>query len=160
MKPCVSENLLIRLAGDELEAAERTEVMGHLEECPRCRATWESLRATWDLLGEVTAMPPAHDLTAAVLARAAEPLPERNRWALAARVAAMIALAGGVGIVAGLLTPRTPTLADSTTPVTEEEVVTALGLDTLDDGGYLLAGIFETEASDADAEAPLQEQPS
>lgn len=153
MKACVPDNVLIRLAGNELSAAEREAVMRHLDECATCRGAWEEMRSTWDLLGQITATPPARDLTGPVLAGAAAGQARRGRWAWAARVAAVIALAGGLGIMAGLLKPPRTRWASTSPTVSDEQVVAALGLDALDDAD-LLAGLFETE------ETPIQEQPS
>jgi len=160
MKACVYENLLIRLAGDELDAAQREAVMTHLSACRRCQGAWEEMRSTWDLLGQVTVTPPARDLTGTVLARAAALHARKQRWVSATRVAAVIALASGVGIAAGLLTPRKPQLTNAAPVPSEEQVVAVLGLDEIDDDTGVLAGLFDVDEMDETGEAPTQEQPS
>jgi anti-sigma factor RsiW len=154
----VPESQLIRLLGGELSVAEREMVVEHLGECSKCRDAWEELRSTWDLLGRSPTTPPARDLTGAVLAQVAALQAGRRRWASVARVAAVIALASGVGIMAGIWASPRPTVAQAP-PVTDEQLVATLGLDAVDEGADLFAALFEPEEWD-ETEASAQEQPS
>lgn len=154
MQACVSGNKLIRLAGGELTAGEREQVMNHLQVCPKCRGAWEELRATWALLGQAEAIPPANDLAARVVQAAAISRAKQARWAAAARIAATIALAAGIGIAAGVLAPPGAVYAPGGTPVSDEQILEMLGLEAVDGGTDLLAGVFEADhmGSDMDQE--------
>lgn len=145
MQGCVSENKLIRLTAGELPAVEREHVLNHLQSCPQCRELWNGLRATWEILGQIADTPPEKDLTGAVLARAAVMRSRHTRWMAVAHVAAVVILAAGLGIAAGRLGSAGSENAVTARPVSDEQVIEALGLDAMDAGTRLLAGIFEPD---------------
>jgi anti-sigma factor RsiW len=144
MPVCVLESTLIRLVSGELPPREREQVLQHLHGCAECRHAWEELRHAWDLLDQATVTLPARDLAGSVLARAAVLRGRRARWASLARVAAVIALASGLGIVAGLLAPSRSEQLVTTHTVSDEQVTEALGLNDLEGGADLLAGLFDS----------------
>lgn len=145
MSTCIDENRLIRLLSGELAAGERETVSAHLATCAACRARHESLRATWDLLGEWQPSMPPLDLAGAVC-QAARQRPTWQRWAVAGRMAASVALAMAAGTAAGLLVPlRSP--PGPAGGVSAEQVTDAIGLDELG-GADGLGGLFAEDASE------------
>jgi ferric-dicitrate binding protein FerR (iron transport regulator) len=141
---CPSESDLIRLLGGETTAQRRSEIQAHLETCQPCRRLYRELQLTWDALG-VLSPPAAPDLTASILAAARHRRAFGGSWA----AAAVLALAAGAGVVAGLATAPAPTVR-----VSADEVIQAIGLDALADGPSAFATLFVPESQDSTEEAP------
>jgi anti-sigma factor RsiW len=82
----VNENLANYL-GDELSDKDRTRIVGHLRDCPRCRAEVDGLTATVDRLREVPSVPthaPVHH-------------PAKQSWRQAFAYAAVLMIGLGIG---------------------------------------------------------------
>lgn len=168
---CPKEELIVRLVSGELPDTEQGDLRQHLRSCPRCAGLYEGLRKTWDELGGWDFDPAGIDLSNRVLARVTDQEQEAGRGTFfrwrglsglgdAARtqargslswlrMAASIALAAGLGMATGVLTPldwaaRVPRSAAAPTA---EEVMDSLGLSEFGSGsatGLDLA--FETQA--------------
>lgn len=136
---CPLTNQIIGLASGELPSAEAEQLRAHLADCSACAAEYAALQRTWDTLDAWAVDPGRHDLTGAVLARAAdvEQLPQEERVRLLRmpaplRAAASILVAVGLGLAAGRLIP----VSESTQPVqipesSTQDVVEYLGLNQL-----------------------------
>lgn len=137
---CITQPQLLRLLSGELPDHERLAIETHLADCAPCHQQFEEMRRTWEALDQWP-LPGVPDLTARIMAAAAQPSPRSALPLL--RIAAAILLACGVGIVAGLSVPssqESPTLAQQ---VSTEEVVQALGLDALGSDTGLTDGVLE-----------------
>lgn len=157
MQGCVPEKMMIRSLAGELTGSEREQILSHLRVCPDCDGAWKDLSATWELLGQIDAPPPPRDFAGPVLAKAATLEIRGLSSNRAVQIAAVIVLAVGLGIVAGLLAPRRSSYAYLTPAVSDEQVVDALGLDEMIPDTSLFAGVFGTQDVPDDAD---QEQPS
>ena len=115
---------LIELAARRLEAERQKAVLAHLENCPACRAKWQDIQKTWDLLGAWEVHPAGHVNIAGHGAAVAAPrehvAPVIVRFPglrVAARIAAAIAISvlAGYAVGHGSLRP-TPTGAGREPP--------------------------------------------
>lgn len=162
---CIPETQLLRLVAGELADDERLALEAHLSSCASCRAQYEELRRSWEILGHWPLPEGPADLTGSILAAAAAPTPpdapaitagtrragRRPGWL---RVAAAIAVASAVGVCAGLAIPGgrigTTSVARH---VTMEEVVWSLGLDVLGSDTGLTDGVLD----DGDPASPQED---
>ncbi len=142
MSACLEDMLLIRLVAGELPPETRSEVAAHLAACAACRERYDQLAATWGVLGAWSIHAPQRDLSAAVLKAATRrsPLP----WL---RIAASVALAAGLGAGVASITPPRYGQVPPPQPVSSQDLVERIGLESL--GGEssgledLFAGEFE-----------------
>ncbi len=141
---CPNENRLIRLLGGELPDNDRVEIVAHLQNCEACRSRHSELQHTWELLGQLEAVPPLRDLAPAVLAAAREET-ERSSRLYWARLVAAVALAIGAGSAIGLLQQRTSPLAAVHADVTADDVVQVIGIDSLETDSTVLSGLLLSE---------------
>lgn len=107
-------DLIEHVAG---HAADAEGIREHLRSCPRCAAYVESIRATWETLGEM----PSEQLTSDLLPRIEEALARSpgargfaGGWMGRLRVAASIVVAAGAGhLLARALQPMPPAIEAS-----------------------------------------------
>ena len=113
----LSEIELIELAGGKLSQATEAKAMAHLQACEPCAQRYGQTKETWQLLGQ-------WDVAAPSLEPIAISTPKRDapvsggffQWrhvADALRIAAVLALAAGVGVTAGWLSSTTGRGLDS-----------------------------------------------
>lgn len=146
---CPDDSMFMRLAAGQVTAQMRESLEMHLAECPSCRVRYEAIEQVHELLGEWTVSPPPVDLSAAVLAAARQQSAGRPWWMSAA---AAVLLAGSGGMIAGLLVPAR---MEAAAPVSDEQVVEAMGIDVLAGNADVFAPLLATDASDLDREEPL-----
>lgn len=145
---------LIELAAGHLSPDDAARIDAHVRSCAACAERLATVSATWRELGSWTTPEQAGDVTAGVLAQIdAESQPVRTIGRLpwrAARIAAVLALAGGIGHLAGRMTWTTAPLAELSAAGQEpEQAAEALYLDALGEGmGVSLVRTLE----EADAE--------
>lgn len=149
MNRCPDKSILIRWISGELAPNLTEALVRHVTACEACGKRHTELRRVWDLVGELTFDVPTHDLTDAVLRTAR--LPERTEpsatfaWPFAWRLAAAIALAAGLGITAGRLTPVRPAQTAAAS-ISSDEMLARTGLDLLATGDSILAHVMESDA--------------
>jgi anti-sigma factor RsiW len=154
MNACPQEDRWIRLMAGELEPAEQTGLLDHLERCSACRRHYEELLAVRRVLAALAWDPPERDLVAGVRAAA---LRDRRRqgWLRVVQAAAVVALAAGAGLLAGRAYRPASALQTALAEVSTEQVVQAVGLDVFDQGA-LLNQLFGEDSfePDTDEETP------
>ena len=152
----ISDLELLEYVAGRLDPARRAELDGRLARSPEDRRRVEALRRTWDLMGQWEPDTARGDVFAGVMERVRAPaggaLHVPFRWQAAGRVAAVWALAIGLGIGGGWLSlPPRPA-----PPPPEElarQVVQALYLDTVGAGGSV--GVAESMLEEpVDEEVP------
>jgi anti-sigma factor RsiW len=141
MKGCPDEPRLIRWMAGELPPAAAGELDAHLGNCESCREHCRQLKSMWELLGELRDEAPTRDLTAQILSAARRD--EAPRWAFLGRQAAAIALAAGLGALAGWLTPAHRTPQTPLAVVSQEELLARTGLDVLVGGEPIVAQVLD-----------------
>jgi predicted anti-sigma-YlaC factor YlaD len=102
------------------------EVRAHLDVCPECRAVYERLAATWNLLGAWEVQALDRDLSADVVRLARR----RSVYRRTGAMAASVLLTASLGVVAALITGPTPRTA-AAAPLDDREVAGLVGLDAL-----------------------------
>jgi anti-sigma factor RsiW len=154
---CNNSTLLLRLMGGRLDDPAAARLEAHLAHCPPCRDELAELRRIEGLLGEWTVPTDRVNLREPVLAgAAAQPgLSTHRIWAkrmAAARVAASVLLAMGLGILAGALVPvyRGPSAPSG--GVSAEVVLDSMGIRELGRAaGTGLAAGFDLPAEGQEA---------
>ena len=147
---CPDESMFTQLAAGQVTAQVRESLEMHLAECPACRERYEGIQRIHELLGEWTVSPPPVDLSGAVLQAARQQTAGRPWWMLAA---AAVLLAGSGGMIAGLLIPARMQAA---TPVSDEQVVEAVGIDVLAGNADVFAPLLlAADEPAADGKEPL-----
>jgi anti-sigma factor RsiW len=132
---CPNEPRLIRLVSGELDPQEARALERHVDECPRCAAALEELRATWSVLGQWAEDTPPADLWPTV--RAALELEARRRgvWLprtrpAMLRAAASLAVAVGLGWATGAwIAPGQPGAQNEPLEASIDDVLEPLGVD-------------------------------
>lgn len=149
MTGCPDDPILIRWMAGELPAAAAADLEAHVGTCDSCRDRYRQLRATWDLLGQLHVKPPVRDLTEQIMSAAERA--KKPRWLLIGRLAAAIALAAGLGVAAGLLTPVRHAPDTPAVAVSPEELLARTGLDVLVDDESIVAHIVDHEPASTDS---------
>ena len=141
MSGCLEDTILIRWIAGELPSAAAARAREHVVACESCRIRMRDMQATWTLLGKLRVEPAARDRTADILAAAA--VARTSTRVYAARLAAAVAVAAGLGVTAGWLrtAPQPPTL---TATASFEQVAASTGLDVLAPDG-IMAPVFEQD---------------
>ncbi len=104
----ISDADLTLMVSGHMDKPQRDQAQEHLHGCDDCSRRMESLRQTWDQLGEWDVPTPTPDVTEQVLARvtasgrAVSPVKPRAIPRLT-RIAAALALSGLLGVVAGTI---------------------------------------------------------
>jgi predicted anti-sigma-YlaC factor YlaD len=145
---CPEESIFLNLVAGQVTAQTREALEAHVSECARCRELLAELRQVHEMLGEWTVSPPSIDLSAAVL-QAARQQPAARRWWMSA--AAAVLLAGSAGLIAGLVVPSP---MEAAAPVTDEQVVDALGLDALVEQSAMFVPLLNLEEPAATGKEP------
>lgn len=150
----IDESRLIRLVSGELPEETRERAEGHIVECPVCRDRYETLRATWELLGSWQPAAPPGNLVPVIQRRAAEPRVVR-RWASIGGLAAAVAVAMLTGAVAGRFAAARQGGPVAGSKWSADTVTDALGLAEWGDSQGL-GGLFgeESEPGDEIEEVP------
>lgn len=158
MDPCPDESLLIRWVAGELPAPQRDALDRHAAQCDACRSRRTELQHVWDAAGELEFLPPPRDLTDAVLAAARQSIGRTRTPAsvYALRLAAAVALAAGLGTVAGRLLPPAAHESPATAVVSEDELLDRTGLHLLAGDNVIIAHVLEVDSADG----PNQEEAS
>ena len=126
MTGCPDDPILIRRIAGELPPSAAADLDAHVGTCESCRVRLAQMKSTWDMLGELQVKPPEQDLTARIMSATRHS--KAPRWVVIGRLAAAIALAVGLGVTAGRLTPvRTPPTPLGT--ISSEELLARTGLD-------------------------------
>jgi len=141
----ISDMELLEYVAGRLDPDRRAEVDAQLARSPEDRRRVEALRRTWELMGQWEPDTAGRDVLAGVMERVKAPAgrapPAPFRWQAVGRVAAVWAVAIGLGVGGGWLSlPPRPA-----PPPPEElarQVVQALYLDTVGAGGSV--GVAES----------------
>lgn len=155
MTECPDEPRLIRWMAGELSPADAREVEAHAGTCDSCREHCRQLRSVWELMGGLRVEAPKRDLTSEILSAARRD--GSPRWTLIGRHAAAVALAAGLGILAGWLSPAHRDRQLTLPAVSQEELLARTGLDVLLGDEPIVAQVLdqETVATDQPREEAL-----
>ncbi len=152
---CPQTCLVLRLVSGDLSPSEQRDFRSHLEGCATCAAAYAEMSETWNALNSWQPDVSGCDLTARVLASVEDerqPSAKPPGWAMfrmvPVRLAASIALAIGLGVVAGYLVPAGRTSANGGRPATLHGMAGALEWIELGAGSATgLSGGLEPEES-------------
>jgi anti-sigma factor RsiW len=132
---CPDEARWIRLVSGELDPQEARALERHTEECPRCAATLQELRATWSVLGEWTEETTTADLWPTVRATLELEARRRGGWLprtgpALLQAAASLAIAVGLGWATGAwITPGQPGAQNQSAEASIDDALEPLGVD-------------------------------
>lgn len=150
----ITDIQMTALLGGHVEPGPRREIERHLADCEPCRSRYRQFAEVWSVLGQWEPACPDIDLRRRILARAREDdaggiFGTRRRWAsVTLRAAASIALAIGVGFVAGRWGRTTPS---PSLDELKQRTASSLYLDMFESGTP--AGLSELVLADSQSAA-------